>query len=132
FQINIKDTNDAPTDLLISNNTINENAASGTFIGKLSSIDPDNNTTFTYAFATGTGDVNNNLFTLRNDSVFSNAIFDYELKNTYSIRVQTTDNGGASLQKIITIQVNNANDAPTNISLNETDINENLPAYTGV
>lgn len=132
FQINIKDTNDAPSDLLISNNTVNENSPAGTFVGKLSSIDPDHNTSFTYSFATGAGDNDNSSFTLRSDSLFSNAIFDYELKHIYSIRLKTDDNNGGLLQKVISISINNTNDAPTNISLNETDINENLPAYTTV
>ncbi|MDB9415835.1 DUF4114 domain-containing protein [Microcystis aeruginosa] len=39
---------------------------------------------------------------------------DFETKNSYSIRVKTTDQGGLSFEKTLTIAVNNVNETPSN------------------
>ncbi|MES2689955.1 MAG: cadherin repeat domain-containing protein, partial [Bacteroidota bacterium] len=132
FQVNIINRNDAPTDIVVNNRSIAENAAIQTFISRVTSVDPDNNTTFTYSLVTGAGDNDNSSFTLRADSLFASASFDFETKNVYSTRIQTNDNLGGIFQKIITINVTNINDNPTNVTLSEVSINENLAANTTV
>ena len=120
-------SNSMPTDLSLSNTSVAENQAVGTPVGTLSSIDPDTGDTFTYSLVTGTGDTNNALFTITDNQLQTNAIFDYETKNSYSIRVQTTDQGGLSYEKPFTITVTDVNEAPTNLALSKTSIAENQP-----
>src|SRR5262249_14149640 len=39
--------------------------------------------------------------------------FNYEVKNSYTIRVRTTDLGGLPFEKVFTISVSNVNEAPS-------------------
>ncbi|MDM3852005.1 MAG: cadherin repeat domain-containing protein, partial [Aphanizomenon gracile PMC627.10] len=72
-----------------------------------------------------------------NNELKTNSGFDYETKNSYSIRVKTTDQGGLSFEKQLTIGVTDVNEtptnqAPTNISLNNSTIAENQAINTVV
>jgi hypothetical protein len=49
-------------------------------------------------FATDTA-----LFTTSNNQLRANSVFDFETKNSYSIRVKTTDQNGLSFEKQLTI-----------------------------
>ncbi len=102
-----------PTNLTLSNNVIAENQAIATPIGTFSSTDPDTGNTFTYSLVTGTGDTDNALFTITGNQLQSNGIFDFETKNSYNIRVKTTDQGGLTFEKELAIAVTNLNEAPT-------------------
>src|SRR5204863_10037583 len=117
--------NQAPTDVSLSNSSVDENQPSGTTVGTLSTTDPDLGDTHTYALVSGTGDTDNGSFTITGDTLTTNAVFDFETKSSYSIRVQTTDGGSLTFEKVFTISVNNVNEAPTDISLSNNDIDEN-------
>ncbi|MBO1352291.1 MAG: hypothetical protein EBE86_035265, partial [Hormoscilla sp. GUM202] len=54
FIISINDVNEAPTDLNLSNNSINENVLA--IVGTFSTTDPDTGDTFTYQLVAGMGD----------------------------------------------------------------------------
>ncbi|MDB9436099.1 DUF4347 domain-containing protein, partial [Dolichospermum lemmermannii CS-548] len=99
--------NQAPTNLTLSTSTIAENQIIGTVIGNLTTTDPDANNTFTYSLVTGTGDTNNSLFTISANQLKTNSVFDFETKNSYSIRVKTTDQGGLSYEKQLAINISN-------------------------
>lgn len=101
--------NASPTNIGLDKTTFAENAASGTLIGTLSATDTDS-TVFTYSLVSGFGD--NASFAIAGNQLKSNAIFDYETKNSYSIQIRVTDSGGASYDKIFTIQVTNVAEAP--------------------
>ncbi|MDB9458149.1 cadherin repeat domain-containing protein, partial [Dolichospermum circinale CS-545/17] len=93
--INLSDfTNKAPTNLTLSTSTIAENQIIGTVVGNLTTTDPDTGDTFTYSLVTGDGATDNSLFTITNNQLKTNSVFDFEAKNSYSIRVKTTDQGG--------------------------------------
>lgn len=114
FTITVNDLNEAPTSLSLSNSSVDENQASGAVVGSFSSIDPDAGATATYSLVTGTGSDNNDSFAIVGNQLQTAASFDYEVKNTYNIRVQVTDNGspGLTLDRIFTIKINDVNDAP--------------------
>jgi hypothetical protein len=108
---NQSDTNQAPTNITLNNSTIAENQPINTKIGNFTTIDPNTGDTFTYSLVSGTGDTNNNSFIIvGNNELQTKAIFDYETKNSYSIRVKTTDQGGLSFEKQLTIGVTDVND----------------------
>ena len=100
------DTNSPPTDIALSNNTIDENVAANTPIGNLSSTDPDTGDTFTYSLVSGAGDTDNGTFNISGDELTIKSSPDYENKPSYSIRVETTDAAGETYQKELTINVN--------------------------
>ncbi|TXC78672.1 cadherin domain-containing protein [Luteibaculum oceani] len=124
FTISIDDANDIPTDISINNLTIPENQVSGTFIGKLSTTDEDENDTHLYFLSAGDGDDNNNAFEIRNDSLFSDAVFDYETQATRSLRVSSSD-GNGTVSKQFTVSVIPGNDAPYGILLSNEEVVEN-------
>jgi hypothetical protein len=105
-------TNQAPTNLTLSNSNIAENQPINAIVGNLTSTDPDVNNTFTYSLVTGTGATDNSLFTITNNQLKTNAVFNYETKNSYTIRVRTTDQGSLFFDKQLTIGVTNVNEAP--------------------
>lgn len=127
FIIKVINDNDAPTNLILSNNSINENMPFNSIIGSFTSVDPDTGNTFTYSLVAGTGSNNNNLFTISGNQLKSFAIFNYEIQKTYSIRVQTNDGNGGTYSKVFTINILDINDAPTNITLSNNTITENKP-----
>lgn len=60
-------TNNPPTDVTLSNSTISENVADNSLIGTLKTTDPDDldaNDTYSYELVAGTGDTDNNAFTI--------------------------------------------------------------------
>ena len=79
-------------------------------VGSFTTTDPDAGNTFTYTLVSGTGDTDNNVFTITNNELKTKAVFDYETKNSYSIRIKTTDQGGLSFEKQLTIGVTDVND----------------------
>ena len=132
FTITVTDLNEAPTDIALSANAVVENAAANTVVGTLSSTDPDTGNTFTYTLVSGIGDTDNASFNILNDSLRATAAFDYETKNSYSVRIRTTDGGGLFHEEAFTITVTNVNEAPTNIALSVSTVAENQPVNTEV
>jgi LPXTG-site transpeptidase (sortase) family protein len=130
FTISIADVNEAPTDINLSNNSVAENSAVNTTVGSLSSIDPDSGNTFTYALVSGTGSDDNGSFNISGSSLRTSASFDYETKNSYTVRVRSTDQGGLYTEKVFTVSVTDVNETPTDISLSNSNVDENQPGNT--
>jgi hypothetical protein len=103
-------TNKTPTNLTLSTSTIAENQIIGTVVGNLTTTDPDTGDTFTYSLVTGIGATDNSVFTISNNQLKTKAVFDFEAKNSYSIRVRTTDQGGLFFEQQLTIGVTDLND----------------------
>ncbi|MTJ23844.1 DUF4347 domain-containing protein [Dolichospermum sp. UHCC 0352] len=102
--------NKAPTNLTLSTSTVAENQIIGTVVGNLTTTDPDTANTFTYSLVTGDGATDNSLFTITNNQLTTNAVFDFETKNSYSLRLRTTDQGGLFFERQLTIGVTDLND----------------------
>ena len=107
FFVLINDVNDPPTDLILSNNDIDENKALNTAIGNLTSADEDAGDTHTYTLVAGPGDTDNASFVIDGNALKSAATFDFETKNLYIIRLRTTDASGLFTEKILTIDITN-------------------------
>jgi hypothetical protein len=91
----VNDLNEAPTDIRGSASTFNENITSGSVVAILSSVDADTGNTFAYALVAGTGSTDNAAFTVSGNQLKINASPDLVKKSSYSIRVQTKDQGGS-------------------------------------
>lgn len=102
--------NQAPTNVLLSGTNVAENLASGTRVGSFGAQDPDAGDTFTYALAAGTGGADNGSFAVAGSNLTTAAVFNYEVRSNYSIRVQATDQGGLSTQKVFGIRVGNVDE----------------------
>ncbi|MFN6208726.1 MAG: cadherin domain-containing protein [Microcystis sp.] len=121
------DVNESPTDVTLSNNTVAENSPLNTLIGDFTTTDPDTGNTFTYSLVTGTGDTDNSLFTIDGNQLKTNTPLDYETKNNYSIRVKTTDQGGLSSEKQLTVNVSDVNENHFTFQLILLEDNNNTP-----
>ncbi|MGC5326213.1 tandem-95 repeat protein [Brevibacillus sp. SYSU BS000544] len=100
--------NASPTDITLTNNQISENAVIGTVIGTLGATDPDSAGPFGFSLVAG----DTSAFVIDNGVLKSNAVFNYETKNSYNVTIQVTDPGGATYNKPFVITVTNANDVP--------------------
>ncbi|MDA1143398.1 MAG: thrombospondin type 3 repeat-containing protein [Bacteroidetes bacterium] len=103
--------NSTPTNISLSSLSVNENVTIGTTIGALSTTDSDSGDTHTYTLVSGTGDTDNASFSISGTNLLTNMALDYETKNSYSIRIQTSD-GTATYAKAFTITVNNIDEDP--------------------
>lgn len=103
----IANNNNIPTDISLSNNNINENVIENSSIGTFSTIDADSWDSHTYSLIVGTWDDDNNYFTITWNTLKLIHSPDYEIKQTYSIRVETDDWNLWKYQEIFTININN-------------------------
>jgi VCBS repeat-containing protein len=110
--ITINGVNDAPAGVNLDNTSVAENQPPGTVVGDFSTTDPDTGDTFTYSLVSGDGDNDNASFTITDSQLRTVASFDYETKNSYSIRVRTTDSGTFYYEQAFSITVINVNDPP--------------------
>lgn len=124
--------NQSPTNIVLSSTNVAENMPVSTTVGSFSTQDTDAGNTFTYTLVAGTGGGDNGSFTISGSNLLTAASFNYEVKSNFSIRVQSTDQGGLSTQKIFAINVSNVNETPTNILLSSTNVAENLSVGTTV
>jgi len=99
-------SNSAPTNISLTSSSVNENVNTGTTIGLLSTTDSDSGDTHTYTLVSGTGDTDNASFIISSTLLLTNMALDYETKNSYSIRVRTTDVGGLTYEEAFSITVN--------------------------
>lgn len=128
FTIMINDVNEAPTALELSNNSILENSPLNTVIGTLSSVDEDAGDSHTYEVLTSL-DLNGEPFfpiVAEGAELITKVFFDFEAGVTeLTIDVKTTDENGLSFTESITIIIEDANDAPSEITLSSNTIAEN-------
>ena len=126
--------NTAPTDIALSNVSVPENPLSGIAVGTLSTVDPDNSSseTFTYTLVNGTGSDDNSSFTIVDNTLYTAAPLDYDAKNSYSIRIRSTDQSGLAVEKEFQINVLDVT-APTvtNVLVRDSGWPSAFPFYNG-
>ena len=124
--------NVAPTDLLLSVASFNENIVAGSAVATLSSLDPNTVNTFTYSLIAGTGSTDNGAFSISGNQIKINASPNFEAKSAYRVRLRTADQGGLFFDKSFVLAVNNVNEAPTAITASALNFNENMAAGSTV
>jgi hypothetical protein len=127
--INVTNVDESPTGLSLSNNTVPEDISIGSAVGTLSTSDVDSPESFTYTLVAGTGSGDNARFSISGNQliVASGLNFEERPTHTYSVRVRSTDIGGLTIEKVLTVIVTDVNEAPTDLTLSPTNIDENLP-----
>jgi large repetitive protein len=103
---------DPPTDIFLSDATVAENLPAGTIVGTLSSTDPNPDPTHAYTLVAGVGDDDNGFFTIDGDTVKTAGPFNFEARNSYSIRIRSTNHTGGLMEKAFTISVTDVNEPP--------------------
>ncbi|MFM6068104.1 MAG: hypothetical protein ACKPBB_15195, partial [Sphaerospermopsis kisseleviana] len=122
--------NKAPTGLSLSNSTINENVGANFVVGSLSTTDPNKKDTFTYSIVQDQGDFDAFDIFEGNKLIIKNSP-DYETKDSYTIQVETKDQGGLSYKQDLTITINDVNEtagnqSPVELKLDKSSIDENV------
>ena len=102
----------APTDISLSPTSVAENSAINTTVGALTATDPSAGETFTYTLVSGAGSTDNASFNILGANLRTSAVFDYETKNSYSVRIRVTDSELLWYEEAFTISVTNVNEAP--------------------
>ena len=122
FTINITDVNEAPTDIALSANNVDENVTLGTVVGTLSPTDVDAGDTHTYSIVGGSAE-----FNIVGTSLQTASGLDFETTSSYNITIRVTDNGGAGLSydKGFTINVTDVNEAPVIAAISTLQVIEN-------
>ena len=120
FTITVTDVNEAPTNITLSNASVDENEPAGTAVGTLGGTDPDAGQTLTYAVVTsgcGGSYPGGSSFTADGNTLETTASLNFEVTASYDVCVRTTDSGtpGLSFEKLFTIDVIDVNDAPTTL-----------------
>ncbi|MBM6584405.1 tandem-95 repeat protein [Microvirga sp. BT689] len=116
FVLSVASVNDAPSDILLSNATVAENAGAGTPVGSLTALDLDGDSAFTFSLLNDAG----GRFALGADGksieVKNGLLLDYEQATSHQVVVRATDGNGASYDETVTIalsDVPNENTAGT-------------------
>jgi uncharacterized lipoprotein YbaY len=122
----------APTDISLSALTIDENSSPNSTVGTLSSADANAGSTLAYTLVAGTGSTDNTSFNISGSSLRFTATPNFETKNSYSVRIRSTNDGNLYFEKVFTISINDLNESPTDLSLSALAINENVPGNSTV
>ena len=124
--------NYGPTDIILSNERVNENAPPSTVVGQLSAQDQDSGETFSFSLATGEGDTDNSSFSINVNQLRAQQSFNFEAQSSYSIRLRVTDSKNEYTEEVFNIRVNDLNDPPSIVRLSAYNIAENSPIGTQV
>lgn len=118
----IKGLNNPPTDISIDNSAVEENLSQKR-VGILSTTDIDIDQRHVYTILEGN---DQSQFVIRNDTLYTNTALDYETKNRFTLKIRSTDDANQSTEKDFIIQVLNANDPPTGMTLDNLEVSETL------
>ncbi|MBI5568946.1 MAG: VCBS repeat-containing protein [Desulfomonile tiedjei] len=112
FTIAVADVNEAPTDIALTGTTVAENQPANTVVGTLGATDPDTGQTFTYSLVSNPDDA----FKIVGNELQTAKPLDHEATPTIDVTVRVTDSGTPELtyDKVFTIAVSDANNAPVN------------------
>ena len=105
-----------PTDLNVSSSRFDENIPRDSAIATLSSSDPNTQDTHTYSLIAGSGDTDNNLFTIDGNQIKIKESPDFENQFSYSIRLQSQDSVGLIFEKEFIFTVNELDETPTPVT----------------
>lgn len=97
--------NSGPTDMTLSDSTINESETIGSVIGTLSTTDDNEGDTFTYSIACTIPGADDASFSIAGDSLLSAESYSYNTKNSYIVCVRTTDGYSATYDENFTITI---------------------------
>ena len=117
WTVTVIEENVAPTDIALSNSSINENNAANETVGSLSSTDGNSTDSFSYSLVTGNGDTDNASFSIIGSELQAAEVFDFETKTSYAIRIKTDDNRGGTFEKEFIISVNDLSGATQLINI---------------
>ena len=119
FTIAVNDLNEAPTAVSLTNTSVDENAA-GAVVGTLTASDPDAGDSHIFTVDDARFEVVGDQLKLK-----AGESLDHEASASVAVTVTATDSGGLATSQIFTVTVNDLNEAPTAVSLDNASVDEN-------
>ncbi|NKK45798.1 cadherin domain-containing protein [Rhizobium leguminosarum] len=124
-------SNSAPTNIQLSKTALSEDTPVWTTVGLLSAKDADGDA-LTYTLIDGANDH----FRIKGNRIVTSKALDYETDKSHTIKVAVSD-GKVTVQKDITINVLDVNEAPVNqaptkLAFSRTSVSENIAIGTSV
>jgi len=112
-----------PTSITLTTTSVPENEPVGTVVGTFVTVDPDAGSTHTYSLVSSLFYPDNASFSILDNQLLTKAVFNFETKSTYRIRVRSTDNDGQYLDKTFNINIKDINEAPvaTNVNISRSN-----------
>ncbi len=104
--------NSAPTDIVLSSDTVPENSSTGTVVGTLSATDPDAGDTFTYSIVTPGVP-----FQINGGQLEVGGAIDYEATTSIGLIIRVTDTSGLPFDKLFTINITDVNETAVDFSV---------------
>ena len=99
-----------PSSVELSSILVEENQPVGTAVGTLAA---PGGSGVTFELVDGEGSADNARFTVDGDILRTAAVFDFEARALYSVRVRATDASGASVEREFTINIVSVNETPS-------------------
>lgn len=103
--VTLNNINNRPTDIFLDNTFILENNEIGDTIGLLSTEDVDTLDEFTYSFVDNVFFPDNAYFILDGDELIADDVYSFDTKNTYLIKIRSTDSQGLYIDKTFEIYI---------------------------
>lgn len=122
----------APTDIALSDTIFQDDLVEGGFIGRLTSVDTEDNKAFTYALAEGEGAIHNDLFQITDDQLQIKNTFKCAEDSCYKVRISTTDEGGLSFSKPFVLKLVNVLEKPKADTLTVTICHDETCLFHGM
>ncbi len=113
--------NNPPTDITLSNDTLDENESAGFVIGGLTTTDADVADTHTYSFTCTVPGADDSFFSISGSNLQAVSAFDYESRASYSICIRTDDGNGGTFDENFTITVQDVGEGSTGSTPNDRD-----------
>ncbi|MDV6033156.1 MAG: cadherin repeat domain-containing protein [Phycisphaera sp. RhM] len=132
FSISVSDVNEAPENLSLSFSSVADEQPADTVIGDLFADDPDSGDTLTLSLVSGDGDADNADFTIENNRLVITEAVDDAIQSLYSVRVRAEDSQGLFTEHVFSIDVTEANVAPSAVVLSNSTLNDGDPSGTVV
>lgn len=119
----VKSPNVAPSGITLSPSVLSipETSTAGTVVATLSSVDANPGDTFTYTIPTA-----GVKFAIVGSSlvVASGVVFDFTIVSSYTFNIMTTDQGGLSYTRSVTVSLSRVNQAPSSMTLSRLSLPE--------
>ena len=125
--VQVTGSNDPPTLITLSAESVTEGLPIGHIVGNLSASDPDPGDSHTFRIAGGR---DSKSFSIQSNQLRTAAIFDRETKDTLEVTIRGIDAAKAYTDHTFYLTVDNANDAPTSITLTNHEVSEAQPTGT--
>ncbi|WP_419581056.1 cadherin domain-containing protein [Stieleria magnilauensis] len=132
FSISVTDVNEAPENLSLSFSSVADDQPADTVIGDLFADDPDSGDTLTLSLVSGDGDADNADFKIENNQLVITEAVDDAIQSLYSVRVRAEDSQGLFTEQVFSIDVTEANVAPSAVALSNSTLNDGDPSGTVV